>query len=331
MLRWLFFGFVSLGAIPTGVSRTPPSKSLEAQVDPPRLRVEPGGKLDLGDRGPREITFQRYLFTNISAAPITLRLLDLSPGVTVDGPGLRHAIPAGAVAELTLRLDPTGWVGPQSRNVRLGSDDPGQGQYYLPLVLRVRPDLTVDGERRDLGDVAVPESPQALFHFTRETGEPVALRVTQPLPPYLELELQERRNLATLAVVLRTTLVPPGVRLGFERIPVASSAPLQPQFDLYVSWKLHHPIEADPSRVVFLDRVQETLAVTLRAQSGLPFRIRSARVEGAGFEIGSYADAPVPTQRLWVRRTAERQAKAMLVIGFQDEDGLLKVPLAFLP
>lgn len=309
----------------SGVQETPPA------LDPPRLRVEPAGKLDLGELGPREPREQRYTFTNTSDRPISLRLFDLAPGVSVAGPALRAAIPARGAAELTLRVDPTDWVGHQTRNVRLGTDDPRQGHYYLPTELTVRPDLSVDGERRDLGDVAAPGAAQAVFRFTRETGQPVVLQVEQPLPPYLELDREQGRNSASLTFTLRTDRVEPGVLLGFERIKVTTNAPLQPRFDLYLSWRLHHPLQARPARVVFQARSRRTLQLDLSSHSGLPFRILRAEVAGKGFQVSRPASRPAPRQTLTIRRTGSAMAKAMLVLHCQGEPEPMRVPLFFLP
>ena len=299
--------------------------------DAPRLRIEPGGKLDLGSLGPRQVALQPYLFTNTSDAPITLRVYELSPGVTVAGAALRGAIPAHGAAELLLRLDPSGWVGPQARNVKLGTDDPHQGNYYLPVEAMVRPDLTVDGTRRDFGDLAAPGSFQEVFTFTRETGEPTVLRVTQAPPPYLELEVQQEKAVAKLLCTLRTAQVPPGVRLGFEEIAVETNAPLQDHFDLYLGWKLHHPIDAVPSRLVFLDRETALLELKVESQAGKPFRILKAEVEGEGFRVDPFPEAAAASHPLKIHRTAQVRARAMLVLGFDSGDEPLRVPLAFLP
>ena len=300
-------------------------------VDPPRLSIEPPGKLTLGALGPEECRLQRYTFTNHSGTPISLRVFDLAPGLRVGGPALERPIPPRGTAGLDLRVEGSGWTGFQVRNVRLGTDDPRQGTYFLPMELWVRPDLTVDRPRRTFGDVAVPGSPQETFMFIRETGAPVVLKVTQPLPPYLEVEQGQGKGTASLTFTLRTDRVPPGVRLGFESIRVATNAPLQPQFDLYLGWQIHHAIEASPSRLVFQKPEDRTLPLALAGPRGHPFRLLAARVEGAGFRVGPPAPGLVSRQDLTIVRTADRPARAMLVLTFEDEDLPLKVPLAYLP
>ncbi|MGA2083340.1 MAG: hypothetical protein ABSH53_22430 [Holophaga sp.] len=197
VLLWGCLAFGSGPAFPGAPPRT--AAPAPRPFAPARLKIEPPGRVDLGETGPLEPKTQAYVFTNTSAAAIALRILDRSPGVTVAGPALERPIPPSASAGLVLRVDPAGWVGPQSRNVRLGTDDPGQGDYYLPVRLRVRPDLTVDGVRRRFGDVGVQESPQAVFTFRRETGQPLALRVMSDLPPYLECEVRPQGACARLA------------------------------------------------------------------------------------------------------------------------------------
>jgi hypothetical protein len=199
------------------------------------------------------------------------------------------------------------------------------------MEMTVRPDLTVNHARQEFGDVAVPGTPQEKFIFRRETGAPVVLRVAQELPPYLELEQGEGQGTASLTFTLRTLRVPPGVRLGFERIQVTTNAPLEPSFDLYLSWKLHHAIEAGPSRLVFQNADEHSLPLILKAASGKPFRILAAKVDGPGFQVEPPLPGPGARQELTIVRTTGVAARATLELTFQGEDAPLRVPLAYLP
>jgi hypothetical protein len=286
--------------------------------------------VDLGELGPLETRSRSYTFSNTSGAPISLRLLDLAPGVSVAGPALERPIPARGSARLVLRVDPAGMAGPQSRNVRLGTDDPRQGSYYLPVRMTVRPDLTVDGTRRDYGDVGSRESPCCVFSFARETGKPLALRLAAPPPPYLECDLQAVGPRAQLAFTLRPGRVPPGMLLGLDRVRVESNAPLQPGFDLYLEWRLRRAVEASPPRLLFRQSGPDRLELKLRSRSGSPFRVLGAELEGAGFQPGPLPAAPAAEQALAVRRTAPAAVRAMLVLRFEGEDEPLRVPLAYL-
>ena len=301
-----------------------------AACDPPRLRIEPAGEVDLGSLGPRENRLQRYYFRNLSTTPIALRVFDLSPGVTVAGLALERPIPAGSSQALDLSVDPSGWSGFQVRNVRLGTDDPGQGNYYLPIRMLVRADLAVDGERRDWGDVAVPGSPEQSFLFKRESGAPVVLRVLSNLPPYLELRREDGAGSARLVFTLRSGRVPPGVRLGFEQVQVETNDPLEPHFDLYLAWKVHHPVEAAPSRVVFR-KPEQRRPLTLNAEDHKPFQLLAAQVDGAGFRVEGPVQFGREGMELTVTRTAEGPARAMLVLTFLGDPDPLWVPLAYLP
>jgi hypothetical protein len=298
---------------------------------PPRLEVVPAGTVDLGSLGPRETRTQAYAFSNLSAAPLALRVLDLSPGVTVAGPALGGPIAAHGTATLTLAVDASDWLGPQARNVRLGTDDPRQGSYYLPIRMVVRPDLTVDRERASFGEVAGHESPRQVFRFVRETGEPTRLRVTSPLPAYLETDLETVGGGTRLAVTFRPARVAPGARLGFEQLTVETSAPLQPRFDLYLEWRLIKAIEAAPTRVVFQDPAQDSAALALAARDGKPFRILSASIRGEGFRVEGLPGPGGPEQTLRIRRTATGAARAVLELAFEGQEAPLEVPLAYLP
>ena len=330
-MRFMFYSatmimVLGLGpGVPAGWAGAP--RQASKPFDPPRLEITPGGWVDLGELGPLEPKEQRYRFRNASPAPIALRVLDLSPGVTVAGPALEQPIPPGASAELALRVDPAGWEGIQQRNVRLGTDDPGQGSYYLPVRLAVRPDLSVDGVRRSFGDVGVQESPLALFTFVRETGQPVRLQLATPLPDYLECETRGSGPRVQLAFVLRPGRIRPGMRQGLERVRVDSNAPLQPRFDLYLEWRIHHAIEAVPARAVFLDAA-DTLELKLKSRNGLPFRILRADLEGDGFRVGPVPARAEPEQTLTLRRIAAHPGKALLVLRCSGLDEPLEVPVS---
>jgi hypothetical protein len=302
-----------------------------APKDPPRLEVTPPGQVDLGSVGPREGRVQAYVFRNASATPIRLRVLDLSPGVTVAGPALTGPIPSGTGAGLTLKFEPEDWQGPQTRNVRLATDDPRQGEYYLPVQVFIRPDLTVDGVRRDFGDRAAYESPVAVFTFTRETGQPLALRLATDLPTYLEGEVRPEGGRSRLCFTLRPERVPPGERLGLERVRVETNAPLQPSFDLYLAWRIHHAVDADPPRVVLQDPGSWVAELRLTARDGKPFRLLKAEVEGEAFVVEPFPDREASVQVLTLRRRSATPTRGMLVLSFQGQDRPLRVPLAYLP
>jgi hypothetical protein len=296
---------------------------------PPRLVIEPAGRVDLGVLGPEERKVQRYSFRNRSPGPIALRVLDLAPGVTAAGPALERPIAGQAAAALEVRVDASGWEGPQLRGVRLGTDDPAQGDYYLPLRMTIRPDLTVDGPQRDLGTVAPRESPEAVFRFRRETGAPLALRLVGNPPPYLQWDCRCRGPEARLGVVLRAAAVPPGMRQGFERLRVESNAPLQPDLDLYLVWRLRRPIEAEPPRLVFGGGAG-TLALVLRCRAGTPFRILDAAVAGGGFRVEGSGSEPAPVQEIQVFRAGPGPAQALLVLRCSGEPEPVRVPLVAL-
>jgi hypothetical protein len=328
---WVWAGLAASWFAGAGGPVRPPAPAPERPVAPPRLAVEPAGRIDLGELGPLEHAEQPYRIRNVSGAAIALRVLDLSPGVRVSGAALEGPIAPGAAAALVLRVDPSGWVGPQNRNVRLGTDDPRQGDYYLPVRMRVRPDLSVDATRLSFGDMPAEARPEVAFRFARETGEPLRLRVTGPLPDYLECQVEASGPVCRLLCRFHPERVPPGMRLGLERVPVETNAPLQPHVDLVLDWRLHYPVEAVPSRLVFQEASPDTRELRLQARGGTAFRILAADLEGAGFRLEEVPRAEAPEQRLRVRRVAEQAARATLVLRFSGMEEALRVPLAYLP
>lgn len=324
----------------------PPSRS----VDPPRLQIDPPGRADLGSVGPKEPKERLYSFRNVSARPIALRVLDLSPGVTVQGPALQGPIAPDGSAELTLRVDPTGFTGWQTRNVKLGTDDPKQGEYFLPVGLTVRADVTVDSLKKSFGEVALHETPQIAFHFRSETAAGTKLWVSSPLPAYLEAEVEAipfapgpevlvvepppdlRGTKGAVRLTFRPALVEAGVHTGLESVTVETSSPFEPKFQLYLNWRLRLPVKLSSPRVVFLDSKENEKTLTiLPPESGKKFVVRGLRMEGTGFQIPRVAPGPRSELRLRIKRTASAPAKAMLVLDLEGEILPLRVPLAYLP
>lgn len=293
---------------------------------PARVSIAPAGRVDLGSLGPREVKRISYTFTNTSGAPIRFRILDLSPGVTAQGPALQEAIPAQGKASLEVQVDPTDWVGHQKRSIRLGTDDPGQGQYLLPMAYFARPDLTVDAEKKGWGTVAPHESPALVFHFKRETPEPIQLKLESALPPHLEAEIEPGKGQTELRIVLRPQRLEPGVRVGLEMLQVSTNAPHQPKFTLYADWRVQWPVEAIPQRLVFLDPNEDRKTLRLQSTQGKPFRVTGAHLEGQGFRLVERGP-----DSLTLQRVGREPAKALLWIEFEGQDLALKVPLSYLP
>lgn len=301
------------------------------EVDPPRIDISPKGRVNAGDIGPREKKEIHYTFHNTSKAPISLRLMDTTPHTTVYGTALLAPIPADGKAQMTMLLDGADTVGYQRRNAKFVTDDPKQGHYMLPVEVEVRPDLKVDAERKSFGNVIPHESPELVFKFVRETGDPLSVKLTSQLPAYMEGDVEPGKSTAELRLKLRPALVSPGTRRGLETVKVSSNAPLQPDFTLYVDWTLKPLIEAEPARVVFLDPKQAVKTLKLRADKGKPFRIMGAKVLGDGFQVATVPLSLAEEHSLEVTRTAPKECKAMLELRFEGNENLLQVPLSYLP
>lgn len=228
-----------------------------------------------------------------------------------------------------VKVDPSGLLGPVKGAVRLGTDDPSQPNYILRYDMMVRPEVTVDAERKSLGEVAPHESPELGFRFQREGGDPLKLALASEVPPYLDVELVPGNEAADLRVTLRPARLKPGVSAGLEVLKVATNGPKQPLFTLYVDWRIAFPVIAKPSRLVFTERKTTLLALELISRNGKPFRILRTEVQGAGFQVLDTPTAEAARQVLRIRRTGTAQ-EALLVIHGTNLDEPLKVPLRFL-
>lgn len=315
----------------TPVPPAKPATPAASPVQSPRLAIQPSGLVELGSLGPQGSTLKSYEIKNLSQAPIRLRAGEVPQGITVSGPALTEPIPGGGTRAISLSVNALERTGTHLVRVVFGTDDPTQGRYFLPVRYTVRPDVVVDSERKALLGVGPHESPQAVFTFKRETGQPFALKLAEALPPYLEADLQSSGGTGTLQVVLRPGQVPDGMRGGLETLKVETTAPREPAFTLYLNWGLTFPVEAQPTRLVFQDAKTTVLKTILSSGAGQAFQILEARIEGEGFTV----DSPSPNSngqiQLTVRRTAITKARAVLVVRIGDGLPTLRIPLRYLP
>lgn len=319
---------LSLGAAPA------PAPEAAMAVDPPRLDVSPSGLVNLGSLGPREKRVQKYSFRNRSDAPLSLRVEDAPKGMRVEGQALLHPVMPGEAQDLELEVDATGHSGWLRRRVRLRTDDPRQGAYVLPVEATVRPDLEVDAVRKHFSPARSYESPELVFQFRRETGEPLALRLLSELPPYLEARIaggkEAEQGRGELHVVLRASQVEAGVLQGLETFRVGTSVADQPVFTLYADWRIQPLLEVSPSRLVFDG--QERSELKICRSDGKAFTLAEATLDGEGFRLERGLDQGLSIeQRVSVRRTGQGPVKAALVLGIRGDPERMRVPLVGLP
>lgn len=309
-------------------AQAPPPKAPDP-IPPAQIALTTPFPVHLGSVGPREVKDAVFGIRSLADHPFHLKVMDLSLGVDLDEAQLKAPLQPGEVRMLHVRVNPDGMLGPIRGAVRLGTDDPAQPFYILRYDMSVRPEVTVNAERRDLGAVAPYESPTATFHFTREGGEPLRVTLASPLPPYLDATVVSQGATADLQITFRPSRLKPGMLAGLEVLKVATNGPRQPVFTLYVDWRLLLPVIPTPSRVVFDDLMTTLQALVLASRDGRPFRIASATVEGRGFQLIDRPGPPAARQVLRVRRTGSDPA-ALLVLRFVGQDTPLRVPLVFL-
>ena len=290
-----------------------------------RFVVRPWGRVELGSVGPREKAARTWELENRSAKPITFQVADLSPGVIVVGDPFKEPIPAHGKRSFTIQVDATDWEGYQRRAIRLVSDDPSQPAYKVLFDMTVRPDLTVDSVQKKLGGMAPYESPQAVFHFKRETGDPLELKLASPLPAYVEPELVPMGAAAELRLTLRASKVPAGQLSGLELVKVSTNAPKQPSFDLYLDWSIALPVQPVPSRLVFADPQTKTLQLKLTGAKA--FTIKAADLQAAGFSLGALPRKAAKAQVLTLRRDRDDAQDGFLVLTFSGVEDPLKIPV----
>lgn len=298
-------------------------------VPPARIEMTTPFPVHLGSVGPRDIREAVYGIRSIHDRPFRFRVLDLSLGLSLDETQLAEPLKPGEVRMLRVKVDPTGLEGFIKGAVRLGTDDPAQPNYILRFDMMVRPEVAVDSGRKSLGDVAPHESPEVRFRFTREGGELLKLVLASDLPTHLDAELVHDGAVADLRLTLRPGRLQPGTTAGLEVLKVATNAPRQPLFTLYLDWRIATPVVPAPSRLVFSDLKTTLQGLELTARDGKPFRLLKAEIEGQGFHL---LDLPGPESArhvLRIRRTG-RTAEAMLVLQCSNMETPLRVPLRFL-
>ena len=307
---------------------TPPPPPVDV-VPPARIEMTTPFPAHLGSVGPKEIHEAAFGLRSTHDRPFRFRVLDLSLGTTLDEAQLAEPMKPGEVRLIRAKVDATGMLGVVKGGIRLGTDDPTQPVYILRYDLTVRPEVSVEAERKSLGEVAPYESPEVSFHFTREGGDPLRLVLASEIPAYLDAQLVHEGTQADLRVVLKAGRLPAGTTAGLEVLKVATNGPRQPLFTLYLDWRMSMPVVPTPSRLVFTDLKTTLQGLELRARDGQPFRILQAEIQGKGFEL---IDRPGPeaTRHVLRIRRVGRIPEAMLVLQCSNQDTPLRVPLRFL-
>lgn len=298
-------------------------------VPPARIEMTTPFPVHLGRVGPKEVREAVYGIKSLHDRPFRLRVLDLSLGLSLDEAQLAEPLRPGEVRMVKVKVDPSGLLGFIKGAVRLGTDDPAQPNYILRYDMEVRPEVTVDAERKSFGDVAPHESPECVFRFRREGGDPLKVTLASELPPHMEAEVVSGGDTADLRLTLRPGRLKPGTAAGLEVLKVATNGPRQPLFTLYLDWRVALPVIAAPSRLVFSDLKTTLLGLELTARDGRPFRILTAEIQGKGFALLDRPGPEAARHVLRIRRTG-RQEEAMLILTCSNLDAPLKVPLRFL-
>lgn len=299
------------------------------EVPPARIVLTTPFPVHLGSVGPREVREAEYGIRSTADHPFRFRLLDVSLGVSLEEGQLAEPLQPGEVRMLRLKVATTGMEGFVKGAVRLGTDDPAQPTYILRFDMLVRPEVAVDQARKSLGDVAPFEGPEVHFRFIREGGDPLKLVLASVLPSYLESEWVPREGGTDLRLTLRPARLEPGTTAGLEVIKVATNAPRQPLFTLYLDWRIATATVPTPSRLVFTDLKTTLEGLELKARDGKPFRLLQAEIQGKGFELLDRPSAAATRHVLRVRRVG-CTPEAMLVLRCSNMDAPLRVPLRFL-
>lgn len=313
----------------TSVPGPVPQVGTPDSVPPARIEITTPFPVHLGSVGPREIREARFGVRSTHDRPFSFRILDVSLGVSPDPASLAEPLKPGETRMILIKVDPSGLEGYIKGAMRLGTDDPGQPNYILRFDMLVRPEVSVDSGRKSLGEVAPHESPESRFRFTREGGEPLKLALAGAVPPYLDAELIHEGATADLRLTLRPERLVPGTTAGLDVLKVTTNGPRQPEFTLYLDWRITTPVVATPSRLVFTDLKTTLQGLELTARDGKPFRILKAEIQGKGFEL---LDGPGPEAArhlLRIRRTG-RSREGLLLLECSNLEGPLKVPLRFL-
>ncbi|MBI3131809.1 MAG: hypothetical protein HYZ13_10830 [Acidobacteria bacterium] len=292
-----------------------------------RFRVEPDTIQHLGEVGPREVRTLTYDVINQSDKPLAFKLGDLAVGTTVDASALATPLAPGDRRRISMTINPDGFVGYQRRAARLEPDDPAEPRFVLKTDMTVRPDLTVDATRKELGAVAPHESVETAFAFKRETGDPLELKLLTTPSPYLDAELSTQAATGELRLTLRPNLLKGGQASGLEILKVATNSPHQREFLLYVSWRLKLPVELEPARLAFDSLKERHASLTLRGAK--PFRIESIEFDHQAYELAGRTHGEAQEHRITLFRKGIPKAESPLTLRLSGVADPLVIPILF--
>jgi hypothetical protein len=291
----------------------------------PRYKVTPDQIQHLGSIGPREVRTLSYTITNEAKVPLSFRISNNSPGTTMDDAALKTPFAPGETRSLTMRIDPEGFVGYQRRAIKLEPQADEPYNFIFRADMTVRADLTVDAERKSMGAVAPYESPEAVFSFSRETGEPLEVKLETTPSPYLDAELEPKGAKAELRLTLRPNKLQHGQSAGLEILKVKTNAPLQPSFTLYLDWRLKRAVDVQPTRLVFGDPKErfESLELT----SDKPFEIEGVDFDAKVLSLAGQTKGSAKAHRLTFYRRVDKASEGLLTIRIKGVAEPIALPV----
>lgn len=312
---------------PPTVAPAAPAAAVPAPPRKFRFRVEPDTITHLGEVGPRDSRTVTYTVINQSDKPITFKLGDLAVGTTAEVKELSTPLAPGDRRTVSLTFSTEGFVGYQRRAARLEPDDPAEPRFVARVDMTVRPDLTVDATRKELGAVAAHESVESVFTFKRETGDPLELKLLSKVPPYLDADLSTQAAGGELRLTLRPSRLQGGQASGLEIFKVATNAPLQKEFVLYLGWKLKLPVELEPARLAFDSLKERHASLTLRSDK--PFRIESLEFDHKAYVLAGQTHGELKEHRITLFRKGIPRAESPLTLRLSGVPDPLIVPILF--
>jgi hypothetical protein len=295
---------------------------------PARFKVAPDQIQHFGEIGPREVRTVSYVLTNTAAVPMGFRISNNSPGTVMDDTPLKTPLAPGESRTLTMRVDPAGFVGYQRRAIRLeptAADEPYN--YVFRADMTVRPEVAVDAERKSMGSVASYESPEVVFTFKRETGDPLDVTLDCTPSPYLDVELEPHGSKTDLRVTLRPSKLQNGQSAGLEVLKVKTNGPLQPAFTLYLEWRIKRPVEVVPSRLVF-DQVKDRFQ-SIELKGAAPFSIQDLEFDRSVLTLTGQTQGETTSHRLTFYRRVDKAPDGKLSIRIKGVSEAIELPVLF--
>lgn len=268
-----------------------PGADVRAQSDhQPSISVEPD-TLDFGDMNQYEENQAEIVISNRGGAVLQIHEVRPSCGCTLANLDVEKLEP-GESTTLNLTFNSQRMVGPQTKTVRIYTNDPVAPNYMLVIAAHVHAPVLVRPPTRQItfGKVRLGQTKQQKVEFEAEEVPELTITPTRYNEDLFEVVIEPRYQGDPQQVLMKVN-IKENAPLGDHRefIRVEASVENTPPIDIETFAEIVRDLYVDKTRIrfgyVFKDEVMENHVRVRAWEEGIGFKVTGAEIDLPNFEI----------------------------------------------